>query len=107
MPRINPLTADQLAAATLHMVGNYEITRIPRSELLQMFASFLAPLTHEGVSMKCVYKLFEAANDYYDAWETANNPMDDDRPGWLRKAEKDRRRVEVIAASIVDGGSPE
>jgi hypothetical protein len=101
------LTAEQLTAAALGFVGAYEPTRIDRTELTSILHAILTPITHDGLRREDVACLITAANDNFRAWECANNPMDDDRAGWLRKAEKDRRRVEVVAASICDGGRPE
>lgn len=110
MSRINPITADQLSAAAISMANNYQTSRIDGPELTQAFAAFLMPLTHEGVSMGCVGKLVKAANDYVFALEAAYDPIEqaDEKGGaWMRHAQKAERRVNVIAAAIVDGGRPE
>jgi hypothetical protein len=102
-----PLTSDQLAAATLSLVGNYEPTRVPRSELTQMFAAFLKPLTSDGIKPEHVSALITAANDAYYCWGNSQNPMESDRAGWAEDAAKAERRVQVVAAAICDGGRPE
>lgn len=107
---ITRLTADQLTAAVIRFVGDFEPTRIPRAELTQMFAAFLMPLTHDGIKPEHVGKLVTAANDYHHAIEASLDPMEimDEKGGsWARHAQKSRRRVEVIAAAICDGGRPE
>jgi hypothetical protein len=108
--KTTPLTPEQLTAAALSFVGNFEPTRIPRAELTQMFAAFLAPLTHDGLSMACVGKLIDAANDVYEAEKYGIDPMEamDEKGGtWAHHAKKAERRVAVISASICDGGRPE
>jgi hypothetical protein len=103
----NTITADQLTAAALGFVGAYEPTRIDRTELTSILHAILTPLTHDGLKREDVACLIKYANDYYDAWEAASNPMECAPNGWREHAKKSRRQVEVAAASICDGGRPE
>lgn len=103
----NPITSDQLTAAALGFVGEYDPQRIDRTELTSILHAILTPLTHDGLKREDVACLVGHANDYYDAWEAANNPMEGDRAGWIKHAVRSQRKVEVAASSICDGGRPE
>lgn len=107
MPTI--LTGPELTAAALGLVANFNPSRIPRSELTELLTAFLQPLTSEHLRDESVDKLVEAANDYQEAMEYANDPMEvmDEKGGsWARHAQKSLRRVQVIAEAIADGGRP-
>lgn len=104
------LTGPQLAQAAMNMVSAFDPTRLPRTDLTAALCAFLEPLTTEHLKREHVDKLIEAANDYHEAAVLALDPMEamDEKGGtWERHATKSRRRVHVIAESIVDGGRPE
>lgn len=106
MPAI--LTGDQLAAAAIHMVSNFDPTRLPRTDLTAALTAFLEPLTTEHIRREHVDNLIETANSYYEAMTYAHGDVMESKPhAWAKHAAKDKRAVEVIAASIVDGGRPE
>lgn len=106
MPAI--LTGPQLAAAAIHMVSNFDPTRLPRTDLTAALTAFLEPLTTEYLRREDVDCLIEAANSWFEADRAAfDDPLESKPHAWAKHAEKDRRRVEVIAASICDGGRPE
>lgn len=104
------LTGDQLAAAAINLVQEFDPSRLPRTDLTHALTAFLTPLTTQHIKAPDVDKLIEAANDLWTAEAFALDPMEamDEKGGtWARHAAKSRRRVEVIAAAIVDGGRPE
>lgn len=106
--KTQPLTADQLAAAALNFVAEFDPTRLPRTDLTHALTAFLMPLTHEGLKSKDVDCLVEAANSWFEAYRFAYEDALEDKPhAWAKHAAKDLRRVQVIAEAIVDGGRPE
>lgn len=105
---MNTLTPEQLTAATLSLVAHFETHRLPRDDFNAALTAFLQPLTSEHLKAAHVDLLLKHANKWFDADVLAfNDPMEGKPHAWAKHAEKDRRRVEVIAASICDGGRPE
>lgn len=106
--KTTPLTADQLTAAVLSLVTQFETVRLPRDDFNAALTAFLQPLTSEHLKAEHVNCLLKHANGWYEASTLAfDDPMEGKPHAWAKHAAKDKRAVEVIAAAIVDGGKPE
>lgn len=103
-----PLTADQLTAAVLNLVTQFDVHRLPRDDFNAALVAFLTPLTSDNLKARDINCLLKAANGWYEASTLAFDDVMENKPhAWAKHAEKDKRHVEVIAASICDGGRPE
>ena len=108
MTRIAPLNADQLTAAVLNLVTQFDVHRLPRDDFNAALTAFLTPLTSEHLKAEHVNCLLKNANGWYEASTLAfDDPMENKPHAWAKHANKDRRAVEVCSAAICEGGRPE
>ena len=103
------LTGPAITAATLNLVRNFDPQRIPRGDMAEILTAFMQPLTTDLLCRDHLLTLIEAGEDWYGADQARRDHFEivDEKAGaWDRAVQKKLRRVQVVAESIADGGTP-